>query len=91
MSNSTTNYNNEDLITESWEILGGPGISVENVDGSYTISSDSSGVLTDGIDGLDDATTIQDALTVLAERVATADGIRSGAVIKASGMLLIKE
>jgi hypothetical protein len=84
MSNSTTNYNNEDLITESWEILGGPGISVENVDGSYTISSDSSGVLTDGIDGLDDATTIQDALTVLAERVATADGIRSGAVIKAT-------
>lgn len=81
---NTTNYSNEDLILESLSILGGPGVSVENDGGVYTISSNSNGRLVDDIAGLDGAETIQDALVLVADKFSTVDGIKTGSVIKAT-------
>ena len=75
-------YIENNLIAESWDILGGEGILVESDGSNYTIKSTSDGLLSSNIDALPDSITIQDALVALTQKLSNTSGIQSGSVIR---------
>ena len=75
-------YIENNLIAESWDILGGDGILVESDGSNYTIKSTSDGLLSSNIDALPDSITIQDALVALTQKLSNTSGIQSGSVIR---------
>lgn len=76
-------YIQNNLIAESWDILGSNGITVEKNDSTYTITGDAGITLLNAIGDIPAGTTVQDALETISENIANSTaGIISGSVIR---------
>ena len=76
-------YIQENLIAESWEILGGDGITVEKDGSNYTINGNANIPLLNSIGDISAGTTVQNALETISNRISTGNaGILSGSVIR---------
>ena len=74
-----------DILVETMntgELISGDGINIDNIDGNYSISSNSEGILIDNVGDILAGDTIQNALNSLNTKISDIDNIQSGIIIR---------